>query len=46
MLPIIVGFLLALGVISSPESYQNLEEQERQQLLEQHDFVVQDELSW
>ena len=46
MLPIIIGILLSLGVIASSESYENLEDQERQELLERHDFVIQDELSW
>ncbi len=45
LLPIIINILLSLGLISSQESYENLNEQERQELIEQNEFVIQDEIS-
>ncbi len=45
MLPIIISILLSLGLISSAESYENLNEQERQELIEQNEIIIQDEIS-
>ncbi len=42
---IIVTLLLSLGLISSQESYENLNEQERQELIEQNEIVIVDEIS-
>ena len=44
-LPIIVSILMSLGLISSQESYENLNEQERQELIEQNEIVIQEEMS-
>ncbi len=45
MLPIIVSILLSLGLISSQESYENLGEQERQEVIQQNEFIIVEELS-
>ncbi len=45
MFPIIVSILLSLGLTSSQESYENLNEQERQELIEQNEFIILDEIS-
>ncbi len=37
---IIVSVLLSLGLISSQASYENLNEQERQELIEQNEYDV------
>ncbi len=42
---IIVTILLSLGLISSQESYENLNEQERQELIEQNEIVIMDDMS-
>ena len=42
---IIVSILLSLGLISSQESYENLNEQERQELIEQNEFVIMEDMS-
>ncbi len=44
MLPIIIGILFSLGLISSQASYENLNEQERQELIEQNEIVIMDEI--
>ena len=43
-LPIIVSILMSLGLISSQESYENLNEQERQELIEQSEIVIMDDI--
>ena len=43
-LPIIISILLSLGLISSQESYENLNEQERQELIEQNEIVIMDDI--
>ncbi len=45
MLPIIVSILLSLGLISSQESYENLNEQERQEFIEHHEIIITDDMS-
>ena len=42
---IIITILLSLGLISSQESYENLNEQERQELIEQNEFIIMDDMS-
>ena len=44
-LPIIISILLSLGLISSQESYENLNEQERQELIEQNEIIIMEEVS-
>ncbi len=45
MLPIIISILISLGLVSSQESYENLNEQERQELIEQNEFIILDDIS-
>ena len=45
LLSIIISILLSLGIISSQESYENLSEQERQELIEQNEIIIVDDTS-
>ena len=42
---IILTILLSLGLVSSQESYESLNEQERQELIEQNEIIIFDEMS-
>ena len=42
---IIITILLSLGLISSQESYESLNEQERQELIEQNEIIIFDDIS-
>ena len=44
-LPVVISILFSLGLVSSQESYENLNEQERQELIEQNEFIIMDEMS-
>ena len=45
MLTLIIALLISLGVVTSSDDYINLTEQEKQELIEQQDIIVEDEIS-
>ena len=45
MLTLIIALLISLGVITSSNDYNNFTEQERLELIEQQDIIIEDDLT-
>ena len=46
MLTLIIALLISLGVIISSNDYNNLTDQEQQELIEHQDIIVEDDLTF
>ncbi len=46
MLTLIIALLISLGVISSADDYTNLSEQERQEMVESQEIIIEDVTVW
>ncbi len=46
MLTLIITLLISLGVVTSADDYINLSEQERQEMIESQDIILEDVTVW
>ena len=46
MLTLIIALLISLGVVTSADDYTNLSEQEKQEMIERQDIIIEDIMSF